>query len=55
MDNKIIVDNIIKERISKTQGVINIKSFESKIENRNYSFSCVIISQYGDVLIGMNF
>ncbi|MBO0571848.1 hypothetical protein FDF50_08325 [Clostridium botulinum] len=55
MDNKIIVDNIIKERISKTQGVVSIKKFESKIENRNYSFSCVIISQYGDVLIGMNF
>lgn len=53
--NKIVVDNIIKERISKTEGVVTLKKFESKIENRNYSFSCVAVSKYGDVSVGMNF
>lgn len=54
-NNLIIVDNLIKERIAKTEGVLAIKKFESKLENRNYSFNCVAVSKYGDVEVGMNF
>lgn len=55
INNLIIVDNLIKERIVKTKDVITIKNFESSFENRNYSFSCTVETKYGDATVAMNF
>lgn len=55
IDNLILVDNLIKERIINTKGVLTIKEFESNFENRNYSFSCTVETKYGDVKVGLSF
>lgn len=45
--NKIIVDNIIRERILGTKNVVSIVEFESRIENRDYFFYCKVLTKYG--------
>lgn len=47
IQDKDIIDNIIKERIINTQDVISIEEFESTIENRLYTVSCKILTKYG--------
>ncbi|WP_034437994.1 hypothetical protein [Clostridium ihumii] len=54
LNNLIIIDSLIKERIIKTPGVLAIKNFESTFENRKYSFYCNIETQYGDIEIDEN-
>lgn len=47
------VDDIIKERISGTQGVSNIESYESSFNSntREYSFYAVVNTIYGTTTI----
>lgn len=53
-ENIYIVDSLIKERIIKTPGVLEIKNFESRVEKRQYSFFCTVVSKYGPVEISQN-
>lgn len=55
LNNILIVDNLIKERIIKTQDVLSIKNFESNFENRIYTFNCIANTKYGEVSITENF
>lgn len=55
MENIIIVDSIIKERIINTPNVVSIKDFESIFENRAYTFSCTAETKYGDAELALTF
>jgi len=45
--NIVIVDSLIKERIIGTIDVTSIESFTSTYENRSYSFTTTINTNYG--------
>jgi hypothetical protein len=45
------IDLLIKSRILGTAGVKTIASFSRNYENRNYSFSCVLDTIYGQTLV----
>lgn len=47
LDNKVIVDSLITERILGTEKVHSIKEFESRFEGREYFFYCKVITEYG--------
>lgn len=54
-NNLVIVDNIIKERIIKTQNVVSISNFKSDYEQRKYTFSCSVLSKFGEINFDMDF
>jgi len=45
------VDLIIKDQILSTKGVVSIKSLKSSCLNRRYSFSCIINTEFGEVVL----
>lgn len=52
--NIFIVDSLIKDRIIKTPNVLSIKDFNSKFEERKYSFNCSILSRFGEINLEMH-
>ncbi len=45
------VDLIFKDRIVNTTGVQSLASYESNYENRQYKFTCVVETQYGELVV----
>lgn len=51
-ENRIMIaDSIIKDRIANTKDVLSIKNFSSSLVNRQYSFSCLVITKYGEITL----
>lgn len=51
-ERKLLVDSIIKDRIVNTANVLGIRDFSSMLENRKYSFECIVATKYGDISVG---
>lgn len=51
MNNLLIVDGIIRDRILSTKDVLNITEFDSLLEGRNYTFTCRVDTKYGEINI----
>jgi pantothenate kinase-related protein Tda10 len=49
------IDLLIKDRISNTLGVISVSDFQSTYQNRQYSLSCTVSTQYGDATVSITF
>lgn len=48
-------DLLVRDVISNTPGVTNIKKFTSTYENRTYSLTCTVETQYGDATVEVTF
>ena len=46
-----IADSIIKDRIVNTKNVLAIKEFNSEFEDRSYTFSCVVYTKFGELVL----
>lgn len=54
-ENVQAIDLLVQANISSTPGVLNIKNFESTYEDRTYSLTCTVETQYGDATVEVIF
>jgi len=54
-DHQQAVDLLVQGVIADTQGVINIKDFKGVYDQRTYSLSCTVETQYGDAAVEVSF
>ncbi|WP_368489332.1 hypothetical protein [Clostridium sp. BJN0013] len=50
-----LVDSLVKSYLLGIENVTAIKSFESKLENRTYSFTATVITPFGNVTVAKTF
>ena len=49
------IDAIVSARILETEGVLSIESFESSTENRRYTATAVIDTEYGETSVEVTY
>lgn len=54
-DNIHAVDLIVQDRINQVLGVISISNYTSSYNNRKYSATCSVQTQYGDATVPIEF
>lgn len=51
VNNLLVVDSLIKERISGTTDVTGIQEYSSSYSNRTYSFTATVNTKYGTTTV----
>jgi hypothetical protein len=52
-ENKQVLDLIVKERINGTTNVNSVVNFISEIKDRKYTFTCLVITDYGNLTVSI--
>lgn len=53
LDSQKSVDLLVRTKILNTSGVIDILSYTSSYENRKYTISCTVNTQFGAVMVSV--
>ena len=54
-EGRATIDAIVSARILETEGVLSIESFESSTENRRYTATAVIDTEYGETSVEVTY
>jgi hypothetical protein len=49
------VNLVVQDCINQVQGVLSISNYTSSYENRTYSATCTVQTQYGDATVSVEF